>query len=70
MNKMLGVFALFVVVRLYSGGVCVATWETDNVDYLREKIAFVDTATDHNIRMSGTYTVERINDIENGKRWR
>lgn len=70
MKKTLSVFVLFVVVRLYSGGVCVATWETDNVDYLRERIAFVDNVTDRNIRVSGTFTVERVNDLEKGKRWR
>ena len=70
MKKTFGIFVLFVVVRLYSGGVCVAKWETDNVDHRSGRIVFVDNATDRNIQVSGCFTVERINNVEKGLRWR
>lgn len=56
------IMALLIIVKLFSGGVCVGTWETDKTAVIAYSavIKFKDNKTGNKITLAGTWCAEKI----------
>lgn len=61
MKQVMLYISLLLLVRLYSGGVCIGEWKTEKVKYEYAGagfISFIDKDTQHVIKLRGTFIVE------------
>jgi len=54
---------ILLIVKLFSGGVCIGTWQAEKVTYPYQGagyVSFTDTETNNLIKIRGTFIVEKI----------